>query len=242
MLPENALLESRAMRDSFAGRTHVLDKVKALVMLPDGLHVTTRMVADYFEVDLKTLQKLLERHRNELDESGFHIMRGAELREYETDSMSVSSESYPQRRNSLALWPRRAILNVAMLLRDSAVARRVRTYLLDVEEASRRATRPEPEPEPWEREYEPGGTDIGDALHHIGTVLHGMSTRLDSVDRKVTQTQHVVNAINVELCATRQDVLRLDARMELLEDAWPTPLPGVQRPHLPPARRRKRRQ
>ena len=44
------------------------------------------------------------------------------------------SSSYPQARSGLGILTRRAVLNVAMLLRDSDVARRVRGYLLDAEE------------------------------------------------------------------------------------------------------------
>ena len=47
--------------------------------------------------------------------------------------MSLYPETYPRPRSSLALWSRRAVLNAAMLLRDSDVARRIRTYLLDME-------------------------------------------------------------------------------------------------------------
>ncbi|MGW2209461.1 hypothetical protein [Streptomyces sp. NPDC001781] len=66
------------------------------------------------------------------------VLRGADLRNFESDNVSLSLESYPQARRSLTVYSRRAVLNIAMLLRDSEVARRVRTYLLDVEQASRR--------------------------------------------------------------------------------------------------------
>ena len=54
MPSEVALLESRAMRVEHQGRVDVLDKVKALVMLPDGIHVRTEDVARYFEVSTGT--------------------------------------------------------------------------------------------------------------------------------------------------------------------------------------------
>ncbi|MGX1882391.1 hypothetical protein [Streptomyces sp. NPDC055287] len=50
MVNEVTLLESRSLRDSVAERTETLDKAKALSLLPDGTHVTTQMVATYFEV------------------------------------------------------------------------------------------------------------------------------------------------------------------------------------------------
>ncbi|MEU8851840.1 restriction endonuclease [Streptomyces sp. NPDC048564] len=51
--------------------------------------------------------------------------------------MSLSLGSNSQARRSLTIYARRAVLNVAMLLRDSEVARQVRVYLLDMEYAAR---------------------------------------------------------------------------------------------------------
>ncbi len=59
MINEAALLESKALRDSVVDRTDVLDRVKALSLLPDGMHVTTAMVAAYFEVAETMINNLL---------------------------------------------------------------------------------------------------------------------------------------------------------------------------------------
>jgi restriction system protein len=139
MVHEGALLESQTLRASVAERTEVLDKVKLLSLLPDGLHVTTRMVANYFEVADHVVSKVMQRHREELTENGMRTLRGSELRSFERDNLSSSDGSYPQGRAHLTLFTRRAVLNVAMLLRDSDVARQVRTYLLDTEHRSRAA-------------------------------------------------------------------------------------------------------
>ncbi|MFC1227083.1 MULTISPECIES: hypothetical protein [Streptomyces] len=48
MIEESVLLESRTLRSSVLDRTDVLDRVKVLSLLPDGVHVTTAMVAAYF--------------------------------------------------------------------------------------------------------------------------------------------------------------------------------------------------
>ncbi|MFP8883334.1 hypothetical protein [Streptomyces mangrovi] len=64
---EEVLLESRTLRESVAEHTGALDKVKALAVLPDGMHVTTRMVADYFEVGLEAVKSLVKDHRDELE-------------------------------------------------------------------------------------------------------------------------------------------------------------------------------
>ncbi|MFF4113848.1 restriction endonuclease [Streptomyces sp. NPDC001714] len=135
MINESALLESQSLRDSVLDRTDVLDRVKALSLLPDGMHVTTAMVAAYFEVAETVINNLLSRHRQELESNGLRVLRGPELREFK--ELHLSSYDGPQPRSSLALWSRRAVLNVAMLLRESEVARQVRVYLLDMENLAR---------------------------------------------------------------------------------------------------------
>ncbi|MFF2958283.1 restriction endonuclease [Streptomyces sp. NPDC057963] len=137
MINEAVLLESRTLPESVSGRTEVLDRVKALSLLPDGLHITTAMVAAYFEVADNVIRQLVKRHREELTDHGLAVLRSPDLRRFESDNVSLSLESYPQARRSLTTYTRRTILGIAMLLRDSAVARQVRSYLLDVEGASR---------------------------------------------------------------------------------------------------------
>ncbi|MFF4686579.1 restriction endonuclease [Streptomyces sp. NPDC001307] len=131
MINESALLESKTLRGSVLDRTDVLDRVKALSLLPDGMHVTTAMVAAYFNVGLKAVESVVVDHREELEASGYRVLAGTELTSFK-EVCGIRSRS-----RSLALYPRRAVLNVAMLLRDSEVARQVRVYLLDMEYLAR---------------------------------------------------------------------------------------------------------
>ncbi|MFE4051434.1 restriction endonuclease [Streptomyces sp. YIM B13518] len=137
MIEESVLLESRTLRHSVLDRTDVLDRVKALSLLPDGMHVTTAMVAAYFDVTTEAIRQLKARHREELSCNGMTTLQGPELARFKRDILSLFPGSYPQPRSSLTLYSRRAVLNVAMLLRDSHVARQVRTYLLDMEHLAR---------------------------------------------------------------------------------------------------------
>ncbi|WP_042415962.1 hypothetical protein [Streptacidiphilus anmyonensis] len=130
------LLESRTARAGVSDRIEALDKVKALQLLPDGVHVTTALAAQYFEVDVEAIKKIVQRHREELESNGMTVLRGEALVGFDRDILSLSNKSYPQAlRSHLTLLSRRAVLNVAMLLRDSDVARRVRVHLLDAEES-----------------------------------------------------------------------------------------------------------
>ncbi|GAA2946090.1 restriction endonuclease [Streptomyces enissocaesilis] len=125
---EVTLLESRTLRDSVAERTEALDKVKALFLLPDGTHVTTQMVAHYFEVLETAITSMVSDHREERESNGYRLATSEEVTAFKAGA------SVDRFTSKVALFTRRTVLNVAMLLRDSIVARQVRTHLLDIEE------------------------------------------------------------------------------------------------------------
>lgn len=215
MPSEVALIESRSMRESVMGRIETLDKVKALVLLPDGVHMRTEDMSRYFEVSTDAIRQVAARHRAELAENGMRVLRGSDLRRFHSDILSLwdagQGESYPQAATQLTLYTRRSVLNIAMLLRDSDIARRVRTHLLDAEEGwregyaslDRRVT---------DVESCLGG--VGVALQELGPVLNRMSYRLDSLDRRLDATNQVVAAISNRLCQMSEDINRVDARVD----------------------------
>lgn len=126
--PEIALTESRSMRAQTADRIDVLDKVKALALLPDGMHATIDIVAGFFETGTDAIESIIRRNRDELTDNGLRVLRGAERKAFL--SVNLTETKAP----AITVFTRRAILNVAQILTDSEVARRVRTYLLEVEE------------------------------------------------------------------------------------------------------------
>jgi hypothetical protein len=132
-----ALVESRALRDQHVSRVEVLDKVKALALLPDNTHATTEIVAAYYEVDVETIKKLVQRNREELTANGFRVLRGADLHKFKRMATEGQGVPLSGRVNSLALFDRTAVLNVGQLLTGSDVARQVRSYLLGAETKSR---------------------------------------------------------------------------------------------------------
>uniref|UniRef100_A0AAU3GWW4 Phage protein n=1 Tax=Streptomyces sp. NBC_01401 TaxID=2903854 RepID=A0AAU3GWW4_9ACTN len=215
MPTEVALLESPALGVEQMGRVEVLDKVKSLVMLPDGIHLRTEDVARYFEVSTTSVRRLTDRHQEEPASNGMKVLRGSELQSFHSDILSLwkggGVESYPQAATQLRLHTRRTVLNIAMLLRDSDIARSVRTYLLDAEDdlrstyvsLDRRVTR-----------IEGCLAGVGSALQELGPVLGRMSQRLDSLDRKLDVTHQVIGAMSLRLTDVSQDVIRLDARMD----------------------------
>ena len=62
-------------------RLDVLDKVKELVMLKGTEYMTTKMVADYYEVGLEAIKSLVKRHTKELTKNGYKLLSSKELKE-----------------------------------------------------------------------------------------------------------------------------------------------------------------
>ncbi|MEV0090582.1 hypothetical protein [Streptomyces sp. NPDC050738] len=242
MPTEVALLESRALRADHLGRVDVLEKVKALQLLPDGLHVTTEGVAQYFAVHRDAVHSVVKRHRDELASNGMITISGSELRGHDVAKTATSSgsagESYPQGRRHQRLFTRRAILNVAMLLRDSDVAKYVRTYLLDTEEL-RQGQMTDPRFDGLDRRVtnlEASMAQVGPALQELGPVLQRMSMRLehmdqrletidhrldsmdrrfDGIDRRLDATDRVVGAMSVRVTDLSEDMAEIKRHLHL---------------------------
>jgi hypothetical protein len=126
MHPEEALLETRALRAALSHRTDALEGAKPLVLLPDGIHTTAAMLADHFEVDAVALRRTVRKHAGELTALGYRRLQGEELRQFVAANMPGSRAG----RGQLGVFTRQTALGLAMLLRGSEVARRVRQWLL----------------------------------------------------------------------------------------------------------------
>lgn len=203
MYTDLVLLESRTARSGVAHRAEVLDKVKALGFSTGNTQATTQDVANYFEVATKTVEKVVERHREELMGNGMRVLRGSDLQGYETDKLSVSygpDQSYPQRRNSLTVFNRRAVLNMAMLLRDSTIAQRVRTYLLNVEESAH-----------------PGVVKTHRAVEELRETLRGLTDGHDELDRRLTRVEGSTHDIGRVLQELGPVIGRLSSRLERMD-------------------------
>ncbi|MNW27535.1 hypothetical protein D3C74_43310 [compost metagenome] len=135
MIKSDALIESKALRESYINRFNVLDKVKKLMLLPDDLHASIEQVAEYYKVGDEAIRSCIKDNREELESDGLKVLTGAELTEFVKSFKDLAIISKMAR--SFTIIPRRAILRIGMLLRDSQIARAVRDLLLNIEEVAR---------------------------------------------------------------------------------------------------------
>lgn len=204
---ELVLIESRTMRAEAMGRVDVLDKVKALALLPDGANATAELVASYYEVGIEAIKSLVKDNRVELVNNGYMVLRGQQFREFVGSHEDLTNAFAPKAR-TVALFTRRTILNVGMLLTESDVARQVRTYLLDVEEAAtpeQKATVIEKavEAEAQLRAIEvlsriDGNTSYARSLsRHVAARMLGEEPELDPADVTITCDEYLDGRIAV---------------------------------------------
>jgi hypothetical protein len=142
---ELQLVEEKGLRDRVIGRTEVLDKVSQLLLLPNTEFATTEQVAKYYNVGISAIRKIATRHVDELEPDGYKVYRKNNvlnfLKGHDVQLENVVGKTIvtlednhkvevPNR--GLRLFSKRAILRVGMLLRDSEVAKEIRTRLLDI--------------------------------------------------------------------------------------------------------------
>ncbi|MBE7129601.1 hypothetical protein [Bacillus mycoides] len=146
---EETFIIDANVRESHMNRIEVLEKVKGLLLLPNLEMATAQQVADFYEVDFTAIKAIYQRHEDELLLDGLRTITGRYIKEdlvrcglpltkienKPGHFVVETSDGYIKiayRSNNL--FPRRAILRVGMLLRDSFVANQVRTQLLNIEE------------------------------------------------------------------------------------------------------------
>lgn len=127
------LVESKTARQQMIGRCSILDKVKLLPHLTKDMKSTIQQAADYYEVSEKTIKRTIQKNKDEFSEDGIEVLRGSVLKKLEVRDTDVPDLKFA---SSLTLLPKRAILRLGMLLTESKVAKTVRNYLLNLEEAS----------------------------------------------------------------------------------------------------------
>lgn len=132
----------KEQRDKYIERIDILEKVKELNTLANTEYMTTNQVAEFYEVDRKAINKVFARNREELLDDGSKVGIGRELvkgiglgdvmspTKINTGGFLIGNTFLTYSQNTI--FPKRAVLRIGMLLRDSEVAKEVRTLLLNV--------------------------------------------------------------------------------------------------------------
>lgn len=93
-------------------------------------HFTKKMVADFYEVEERTIERYVEQYSTELLANGYFLCKGKRLKELKLQFAPVINVG--SKTTQLGLFNFRAFLNIGMLLTESEKARQVRSVILDI--------------------------------------------------------------------------------------------------------------
>jgi hypothetical protein len=98
------------------------------------LYLTKDMVATFFSVDVRTIERYISKYAEELEQNGYMVLKGKNLQEfleiYENNFATDINAGHKIR--ALSVFDFRAFLNMAMLLVESETAAELRRIILDI--------------------------------------------------------------------------------------------------------------
>lgn len=94
------------------------------------LYMTKQMAADFYGVDLRTIENCLASHEDELRNNGYTVLKGNELKEFK---LHFDAEiDFGIKTVRLGIFDFRSFLNIGMLLTTSEKAKQLRSIILDI--------------------------------------------------------------------------------------------------------------
>jgi hypothetical protein len=123
------------------------------ILFENKFRFTKQQIANYFVVDVRTIDRLLENHKEELELSGYELFTDSKLRRFkdavnqfiidpnsdvhDMDVVNIQQDSDIEldslnKSPRLGVFTYKAFLNIGMLLTDSEKAQQLRSILLDI--------------------------------------------------------------------------------------------------------------
>lgn len=131
-----SLVNSKTDRINLLNNPFAVEEIKSQLGIKthyfdNQYYVTYQEVANFYDVDTRTLRRYLEENKNELKDNGYRLIAKNDFDRF----MAVFGADINVRTtriNKLSLFSFRAFLNLGMLLKQSEVARTLRKILLDI--------------------------------------------------------------------------------------------------------------
>jgi hypothetical protein len=129
------LTSSNIERQNILNNKYAIERLQEYVGLPGMLFqgeycFTKQMLADFFEVDERTIDRYLEKFSDELKHNGYTLFKGDSLKEFKLQFAHLIDKA--TKTTQLGLFNFRSFLNIAMLLVESEKARLLRSKMLDI--------------------------------------------------------------------------------------------------------------
>lgn len=132
---------AKDLTTSAIDRQNILNNPMALPKIQEALDVkfyefhgryvvTKQMVAEYYDVEERTIERILKANEEEIRNNGYNVLKGEELKEFR--SRYVGDIDVAHKAVNLGVFDFRSFLNIGMLLTTSEKAQEVRSRILDI--------------------------------------------------------------------------------------------------------------
>lgn len=136
------LTTSQIDRQNILNNQFAIDEIRSTsnikgILFEEKLYLTKSMVAAFFEVDIRTIERYVAANIDELMQNGYEILKGSRLKEFiklikEFDEPGIDLGSISSKTTQLAIFDFKSFLNIAMLLVESENARVLRQAMLNI--------------------------------------------------------------------------------------------------------------
>lgn len=136
------LTSSQIDRQNILNNQFAIDEIRSTsnikgILFEEKLYLTKSMVAAFFEVDIRTIERYVAANIDELMQNGYEVLKGSRLKEFiklikEFDEPGIDLGNIGFKTTQLAIFDFKSFLNIAMLLVESENARVLRQAMLNI--------------------------------------------------------------------------------------------------------------
>ena len=127
------------MEQNILNNELAVEEIKSTIELKtvfwdDKYYLTKDLIAAYFDVDIRTIERYIASYSDELSANGFEILKGKRLNAFiEAYNATFATDiNVGHKIRSMSVFDFRSFLNMAMLLAESESARALRQLMLDI--------------------------------------------------------------------------------------------------------------
>lgn len=130
------LTTSQIERQNILNNSLVVQRAEKIFKIPgyyfeDSYYFTNSQIANFFDVDIRTIERIVESHKTELIENGYQTLRGEKLANFKVNAFGTDI-NVGSKVTQLSISSFRTLLNFSMLLANNDIAKQVRNTLLDI--------------------------------------------------------------------------------------------------------------
>lgn len=133
------LTNSNIDRQNILNNRYAIDEIQKAtniigINFEEKVRFTKEMVADFFEVDIRTIERYVADFSDELKQNGYEIIKGKRLKQFKEQIKESNAPdiNVGSKTTQLAIFDFRSFLNIGMLLVESENARVLRQAILDI--------------------------------------------------------------------------------------------------------------